>query len=245
MALTITQIKTTGIAQSSTTYVTTSVNLTAGSWTVVCVAADNAGTGGSASLLDTLTDNLGNTYTLLSKTNMTSGVVNDGVTLGFWISKVDISGTASLTSRFSPSTFTKLVHIWRIQPAANKVVTLDRVGTPVSGNSTGISITATNVTLGQSVIANAAIRSSVAETFVDADTTNGSWSTGGATDDLTIQTLHEGGQYKTVTAPGDQTYNVSFSDGTSRNFVSNWITVYESDPLLGYWGMNQVTELFK
>lgn len=234
MALTVTNAGSNNSTTSGATLAVTAVTAAVGDWLVVMVAADNAGTNGAASLT-TVTDAGGNTYTA-ALTNYDPGTASSGATFGLYYAAVTTAlSSATVNANFSPNTTSKAMLIYRVVPGANETVTLDRVGPGVA--STTKAITATAVASGYTLFAGMAVETLSAVT-ADSDTTNGSWSsqyTELASTGTTATSMRVCGQYKTVTATGDQTFDTA----TSGDGAVNWLTLY---PRYGYWAINGVTQ---
>ena len=238
MALTISQVGSNNSTASSATLAVTSVTAAVGDWLVVMVAADNAGTSGAASLTS-VTDSAGNSYTM-TRSNYDPGSASAGVTFGLFRSKLTATLTGgTVTANFSPNTTAKAMVVYSIAPGANEVVAFDRVGAGYTGTTK--SITATAVANGYTIFAGMAVETLAAVT-ADTDTTNGSWSsqyTAVGNTGTSGTSMRVCGQYKTVTATGDQTFNTA----TSGDGAVNWLTLYPAPAgLLGYWGMTGVTQ---
>jgi hypothetical protein len=245
MALTFSNIGTATSTTSSATLVQTAVNIAAGSWALVCVAADNAGTNGAASLSDTMTDSEGNTYDLISKTTQDPGAANAGTTLGIWLAKIDNAlSNGSITANFSPNTIAKAMTVKLITVGAGETLGIHAIGPGFTGSGTAYSSGTVSVPNGYTIFGATALEQNTAAA-ADTDTTNGSWSTaytaeastGTATTSQSITS-----QQKTVTATANQTYNTS--SGSTRDWALNYVVFYpELLPagFIGYWAVNGVT----
>lgn len=238
MALTISQVGSNNSATSTATLAVTAVTAAVGDWLVVMVAADNAGTNGAASL-SSVTDSAGNSYTMTSST-YDPGAASAGASFGLFRARITATLTGgTVTANFSPNTTAKAMVIYKIAPGANEAVAFDRVGAGYTGTTK--SITASAVTNGYTIFAGMAVETNAAVT-ADTDTTNGSWSsqyTDMGNTGTSSASMRVCGQYKTVTATGDQTFNTA----TSGDGAVNWLTLYPVPAgLLGYWGMTGVTQ---
>lgn len=240
MALTISQVGSNNSTASSATLAVTSVTAAVGDWLVVMVAADNAGTSGAASLTS-VTDSAGNSYTM-TRSTYDPGAASAGATFGLFrarITAILTGGTDTITANFSPNTTAKAMVIYKVVPGANEVVAFDRVGAGYTGTTK--SITAAAVTRGYTIFAGMAVETNAAVT-ADTDTTSGSWSsqyTAVGNTGVSGTSMRVCGQYKTVIATGNQTFNTA----TSGDGAVNWLTLYPAPAgLLGYWGMTGVTQ---
>lgn len=245
MALTFSNAGTATSTSSTATLAATSINISAGSWALVCVAADNAGTSGAASLSDTMTDSAGNTYDLLSKTNRVGGGVNGGTTLGIWLAKIDTAlSSGSITANFSPSTSSKAMTVKSISVGAGETLAIDSVGAGFSGSGTAFSSGTVSVPNGYTIFGATALEQGSAAS-ADSDTTNGSWSsahTAVASTGTNTTSQSITSQQKTVTATGNQTYNTS--SGSTRDWALNYVVFYPDllpTGIIGYWAVNGVT----
>lgn len=229
MALTFSNITTANSTSSSSTLVASnSVTAARGDYLLVCVASDNAGTSGVASLSTTMTDSVGNTYNLLSRTNRTEGgASNDGTTLGIWLAEVTTAiSSGSITANFSPNTTSKAMTVKKIVTAANEKVGIYAIAGGFTGSGTAFSADAVSVPNGYTIFGATALEQSTAAT-ADSDTTNGNWSTAytaaaSTGTNSTSQAITS--QQKLVTATGNQTYNTS--SGSTRDWAVNTIIFY-------------------
>jgi len=213
MALTFSNISSGSSTTASTNNSILNITAEINSWLLVSIAIDNSGINGTASLLDTITDTSGNIYTLLSKTNRTAGVSNDGTTLGIWLGRITtILNNGNITFNFSSDTSTKCYSIKKITVGNNEWVTPISISNGFTGSGTAFSSSAISVISGYTIFGATAMESYSAIT-ADSDTTNGSWSTAysiianNGSDHTLSQSLST--QQKTVTATGNQTYNTS------------------------------------
>lgn len=237
MALTVSQVGSNNSTSSAATLAVTSVTAAIGDWLVVMVAADNNGTNGAASLTS-VTDSAGNSYTA-TISNYDPGTAASGATFGLFRAKLTATLAAgTVTANFSPNTAAKAMIIYKAVPAAAEAIAFDRVGAGYTGTTK--SITATGVANGYTLFAGMAVETNAAVTAED-DATNGSWTaqyTAVGNTGTSATSMRVCGQYKTVTATGDQTFNTA----TSGDGAVNWLTLYPIPAgLIGYWAINGVT----
>jgi hypothetical protein len=245
MALTFSNIATANATATGTVLTATGVTIPAGSWALVCVAADNAGTSGAASLSNTMTDSAGNTYELLSKTNRTGGAVNGGTTLGIWLAKIDNAlSSGTVTANFSPTTPARCMTIKRIAVGAGEQVGIHQIGAGFTGSGTAYTSGARSVPNGYTIFGATALEQSTAAA-ADTDTTSGSWSaayTAAANTGSNASSQSITSQQKTVTATANQTYNTS--SGSTRDWALNYVIFFPEaieTGFTGYWSINGVT----
>ena len=246
MAISVSHLVTTGSGITQTSYSVNSVSMVADTWNLVVMVCDNAAPLGVASVRDAINDTQGNEYTLLTRVNRTSGSANDGVTLSAWICKVKNTASTNITFTFTDATITKLATVYRISAAVDKRILVDRIGAGASGFSNQYSINADSVEQGYALFGLLGAESGSFTGFQDSDSVNGSWSiaNSGSVGFGGESSVFISSQYKITTATGNQTFNGDLA--TNKDFAVNWITLYEADlppALLGYWGLNQVTEI--
>ena len=225
MALTFSNISSGSNTTNAISYTTSNITAEINSWLLVSIASNNSGINGIASLLDTITDTSGNIYTLLSKTNRTSGTLGDGTTLGIWLGRITtILNNGSITFNFSSDTSTKCYSIKKITVGNNEWVTPISIGNGFTGSGSSFSASAISVISGYTIFGATAVEGYSA-IIADSDTTNGSWSTAysifanNSNNNNLSQALST--QQKTVTATGNQTYNTS--SGSTRDWALNTI----------------------
>lgn len=242
MALTFANV-TTGTSNASGASMTSgSATVAKNVWIIVAVAADNAGTNGVSSITS-VTDSAGNYYRELSETNRTAGnVANDGTTLGIYLAKVTNALSAgTITVNFSPNTIASAMSVKSITPGAGEKVSVLTIGSGVTGSAATFSAGAISVPNGYTIYGATAIEQST-PAVADSDTTNGSWSTahtasgdtGSNSGSQSIST-----QQKTVTATGNQTYDLT-NGGTIRDYAINAVVLW-AEPVPKTWSINGVT----
>jgi hypothetical protein len=230
MALTFQNAGLANTTVASATQAVASISANVGEYLIVVVAADNSGTAGLQSITS-VTDSVGNTYDEEILVNRDPGNANEGVTLAVYVSKIAnniVSGT--VTANFSPNTPAKSVMIKRVIPDAGKLMSVISVGAGVSGSATTGTTPAVSVTSGDTIFGAVAVEQATLGT-ADSDTTNGSWSAafnGIASTGTNTTSITGSSQQKTVTATGNQTYNLNFG-GTARDYALNYMILREID----------------
>lgn len=223
MALTFSNLNTATSTTSSASLVATNITAAVNDWILVCIAADNNGTSGVASLSSTLTDSVGNIYNLQSIINRTNAsAASDGTTLGIWLARITtVITSGSITATFSPNTTAKAMVINKIVVGTGEWVNIVAVGAGNSGSGTSYPATTVSVTNGYTIIGTTALEQSTAATS-DSDTTNGSWSTAytaSANTGSNSSSQSISMQYKTVTATGTQAYTTT--SASTRDWAVN------------------------
>lgn len=220
-------------------------NCTAGAMIVLCLAYDNAGSGG-ADPYSSISDGLGNTWTPQVAGLYDPGAASAGVTERIFTTTQNagtILTSTVITVSFGSSTPT--AKSWVIHEVSSNAtggsVTIGSSAT-LPGAATGTpTITTSSLTSGDMVIGMGAAESG--DTWAgDADTTNGSWSThqhnaaGTGATGMSITS-----QRKIVTATATQTYNPTL---TSADCMLAWLQIIELittsfDPFgnFGFFGM--------
>jgi hypothetical protein len=226
MALTVSQAGSANSTVSGATLAIGSVTAAIGDWLVIAIAADNAGTDGVSSVAS-VTDSAGNSYTLRSDTTYDPGAAADGATLAVFTCILTAALAAgTVTVNFSPNTTACAAIAYRVQPGSGDTIAFRAVGAGSTGNGTAASLTASSVESGDTLFSFAAHETRTAVT-ADSDTTNGTWSAAYA--DLAdtgafATSMAVSGQFKTVTATGDQVCD--WTTGGARDFAINWLRVY-------------------
>ena len=226
---TITDHASANSTSSGATLSLTGVTAAVGDWLILACAADNSGASGVSSTSASITDAAGNTWTSRSQVNYTpGGAADDGTTLRIWTCAVTSAlSSATVTINFSPNTASKAAILKKIVPAAGETIEfvgVDATGTTVTG--TALDAPTVSVAQGQTIFGFGTLESNGPGT-ADSDTTNGSWSSdynSSASTGTAATSQAIGGQHKTVTATGNQTYGRS---GNNRDRAANYI-------ILGY-----------
>lgn len=212
----------------------TATPLVAGKVAMVGVVCDNAATGG-ASPVSGVTDDAGNTFTLVvSATQSPGSTANDGVTTELWVAPIQAKST-TVTVSYSTSTTAKVISGCAFSGTN---------ATPYSSNS----VTGSGTTYNSGATATASMASgdvvvgligteSATIPTLDTDTTRGSWlgitatQAGGSGTTTVASTL----TYKIVNASGTQTLN-----GTNPN--ADWAVVwglFSVEPVVFGYNINQ------
>lgn len=219
-----------GITSSPSLDVTPSVSFSVGDLVVVCIAADNAGTGGAGSIVD-VEDSSGNTYTARAMQTHGGAVSsNTAGTVAIFTARVDVALTvaSTITVNFSPDTVAKAAVLWKVTSG------LGAYSFPSSitdyGNSTQPIWTGFSVTANDMVIAAAAFEDDATSATRDGDSTGGaSWSdplhlaTADAGAELSSQVVAS--QWKVPTSTATQNWNLTFS--AAHDWESAGITIRE------------------
>ena len=214
----------------------TSVNISpattiaAGSMGVICIAVNNAGSGGASTICAaSMTDSVGNLWTERQNGLYDNGAANAGVEIAVYTATISTQVTSSdtITVSFSTATSAKAWAVWELSVAGGKVAqyVTGAIGT---GSTTGTpTITTGSITSGDAVVGLGGSESDDTWTG-DSDTTNGSWSTkqsnanGTGTSGMSVIS-----QVKVVSATATQTYNPTL---TSCDVILGWISVTEANP---------------
>ena len=214
---------------SSSTTATVQYPMTAGSFGVLCIAADNSVTGGNTlNFPSSFTDSVGNTWTLRLNSLYDNGTANAGAELAMYTATIN----ATITTDVDTMTWTytrakvpnKVWAMWQFTPSPGNAFSYV-AGAAGSGATTGTPTTTTSsITSGDTVIGMVASESS--DTFTgDSDTSKGDWSLklsgaqGSGAHGMAIIT-----QYKTVTGAAAQTYNPTL---TPADTIIGWIQIRE------------------
>jgi hypothetical protein len=226
MALTISNAGNgTSTASSATQATGATVTANVGDWLLAFIGCDNNGASGAASLTN-VQDSAGNTWVERAKINWSpGGVAGDGITLGIYSCQVInalVSGT--VTANFSPNTAAKVIDVFRIQPGAGEAVSFIACDATGIGSSTNAPSITTSVNASDTIFGAVAMEDRAGPPTYDTDTVNGSWSAGAGrfADSGSVATsANVTVQYKTVSATGNQTYNVGV--GSARDSAISYI----------------------
>lgn len=216
MPFTITNVDAQNLGASLGSTLTLTATAAAGTMLVLACSADNRGLLGVSSLSTTVTDTAGNTWVNRSLTNYTpGGAASDGITLGIWTCRVTAAMVAAtVTLNFSPTTAGRAAILYLVTPGAGEMITVGSgVGPGYSGTGTAYTASAVSVTSGSTIFGFTALERNSPPT-ADSDTTNGSWSVAYTTTGVagtSSQHATLSGQWKTVNATANQTYNTSNS----------------------------------
>lgn len=252
MALTITNRGTDTDNTANTSFVVnTTSNCTAGATILICIAADNSATGGSANNINNVTDALGNQWQVVPSTAVVfdNGAASAGVQGSIWFTHQNagaIQTTTNITvSTSGTNTTAKTVTFTEVTAAAGFQARVRTSGAKAAG-ATGTAATSGatgTINIGEAVIVGIYIEAGTTQTCTgDSDTTNGSWSTlqyteiGSTTSGSCIASQ---GKVQT-TANSTQTYDVTL--GISSDYHSSWVALVETpnsacgcNGSLGWW----------
>jgi len=202
-----------GTTSTATLTVTVDVNCDAGDILAVCIAADNAGSGGAASIY-AVSDSKGNEYpdrTSLIKNKSNASNANDSGTCAVFISVLAtalVGGVDTVTLSFSPDTYAKACVLWKVTSGTDSYEfpspkTADGYGTTAAWS--GFSVAANDMIIGV-----AAMETDDSTIGRDTDTQHGTWSNpihsktadrGSRTSSQTVSS-----QWKVPTTTGTQQY---------------------------------------
>jgi hypothetical protein len=194
-------------------------SITVGNYLIARVSVDNSGSSGAATTL-AVTDTRSNTWTVSTAANNDPGAAAAGVTSYYAYAKVEnaYSDGDDITFTWGNSTTAKAVVIeeWAKVHSVTPIVV---AATTATGSSTTPSISRTPTVAGQVFYGLLSVESGTADTYTeDADTTEGSWvslTRAGAGTTTGGQTV--AGAYKRVTGTSAQTWNPTL--GTSRDWA--------------------------
>lgn len=205
--------------------------LTVGSMGVVCVAADNAGTGGSVKNFGTASDTVGNTWTLQFDLIYDPGAANAGVEVGCWTAPITTQNSLSVTVNFLSSVTAKSGNLYKVTASGGNVVQYvsgtAKCDACTSGQTSGTpNIVTDTMNVGDGVIAVLGAESSAAVTG-DADTTNGSWSSADTTQSGGTMLISSQFKVQTTTS-STQSYDPTL---TSCDWQTAYVHLKEAAPM--------------
>ena len=186
--------------------------IAAGSTAVLCLAADNAGSNGSAANIPTsLTDSKSNSWTLRSTVINDPGAASAGVEIGVYTSLLGTAIARDDTVTVTWQAVNVTAKAWGVWEFSGYLYS--SAASTNTGTGTGVSQNNGSVPNANAVIAAVGIEGPDTVTAYDTDTTNGSWSSAlehssgsSATGDMTMVS-----QYKIVNATGTQTMNLTMT----------------------------------
>jgi hypothetical protein len=200
-------------------------NYTANSLAVLCLAYDNAGSAGSATIAPaSATDTIGNLWTRQVNALYDNGAASAGVEIAIYTSFVSsFPTTASLTITWSNGSPVARFALHEFTSTTGGVAFV--TGAAGTGATTGTpSVTSSSITNGDAIIGVAGLEGTDSWAG-DSDTSNGSWSThqhsgtGSGTSAISITS-----QRKIATGTATQTYNPTCTSGDT---MIGWIAVTE------------------
>lgn len=219
--------------------ITPTDNSATGKLLIMYVVYENANIGGGDTYIS-IKDSYENAWTEIFSVVNSSGTINDGTVMRSFSTMQDQNGLTtsdSILLSFS-TTIEALVYIIYEVDSTNILTITDSSSTSGTGSSPTIT---TNTIDNNNIVICAFGRNSSGIIIDDADTSDGSWSTGLSktkfATDLT-QELHS--QYKVVTASATQTYNPTITTNSIYNL--GWVEIHEdssvtSSPILIMWNM--------
>lgn len=230
MALTFANSGNTNFASPATSMTVNAQSGAVGDFLIAIVALDNGGSSGAALSPVTIATSGSNppSWTQRLTVNRTAGAVNDGATLHIFTAPVTTAFSSRTTTVSFPSCEQGSLLIFKVTPAAGNTVEWVGSSTTATGSSTTPSVGPLSVTDGYTVVGAFAIETDDVITG-DSDTTNGSWSS-------IVSVVGDGGvdadaqrvlsQHKTVSATGNQTYNVT-GLGAARDWAGALFVIRE------------------
>jgi hypothetical protein len=204
-------------------------NLAAGTVAVLCISYDNSGSSG-ADPYSSISDNVGNIWVPRQNSLNDPGAANAGNTGRIFDCAQNVRALTTsdtITISFgSTSVPAKAWALWEVKCSQNNCSTQYITGGQASQTSSTPSITTGSITT-DDVVIGCITREQNGTRTDDADSSNGTWSTGQATGFGTTT----GGaeiitQYKVVSGTATQTYNPTFG-GTSADGCNLWVQYRE------------------
>ena len=249
MALTGTDRGTGTHNSSATTFtITPGSNLTAESLAVVCIAADNAHSGGTQFTTFTVTDTKGNSWIQRQLALIDPGAANAGQVGGMFtcnMGQTPVTTGDTLTVTFDTATTAKTWTLMEVTAAAGFTPIFVTSGTGTGGTgTTSPTITTGSITSGDMVVAALFLEAGTTEVITqDGDSTNGSWSTQQTAEiGSTTSGSNIASQRKVTTGTATQTYNPTLS--ILGDLCLAWMQINEqrrdSPPILTGRMINQI-----
>lgn len=206
--------------------------IAAGLLGVICLALDNAGSGGSTAVAPaSANDSVGNTWTRRQSAIHDPGAASAGVELAIYTCDVNVAITTSTTLVFNWGTTVTAKALGIHDVSSDNPLKRPRykTGGVGTGATTGTPSVITGSITNGNVVVGAGGAESASTWTGDADTTNGTWS---AQQAVGFGTGNSGmsatSQRKVVTATATQTYNPTL---TSVDCILAWIEIEERDIL--------------
>jgi hypothetical protein len=221
-------------ASSFTAAPTSNFSGGAGAWGVLCVAADNSSSGGSTNdFASTITDSLGNIWTLRQAPIFDNGAASAGVQGAIYTSNLTAGvpqTSTTITVSFGSSPVAKTWTLLELNFAANKTGQFVTGANGTGATSSTPSVTTGSITNGNIVIAAVFMEAGTTQGISadDTDTTNGNWATSQYTEiGSTTSGSAIASNYKVVNSTATQTYNLTLS--LSVDLIMAWIEISEVD----------------
>lgn len=222
MGITVTQAASATSSTDNTSLSITGVTAAVGDWLVVAVVADNAGSGGAATL--TGVSDGSNTYT--ERTLVTSArAANAGLTLGIYTAPITSAlSNATLTVSFSANTEFKVAQVYRLEPGSGESLSLTQSGTGqavenVTGWARNIT---TNPTTGDLVIGFLGVERAGVTFTGDTDNTAGTWTEWRIEVGSGLNGQVAYAQHKVVTASQAQAWGNTADFSTASDICTAW-----------------------
>lgn len=232
MALTVTSRGTNKDKTAGTSYgFSPGSNFAIDSLAVLVIACDNAGTNGANPITGVTDNGTGQGWAQRQTVNRTPGsVANDGCSCEIWTQQIGsgrLNTTDTVTVAFGAVSVAAKAYTLIEVTAGGGTYARYLTGNTTSGSGTAFTMTTASIANTDAVICGLALEdnSSGAD---DADTTNGNWSTGQASNTTTggaATNIGTRSQAKVVTATGAQTWNFTV---TNTDWAAAWIEVYEA-----------------
>lgn len=203
-------------------------NFTAGAMAILCIATDNAQSGGVAFTSLTVTDSKGNTWTRRVSPLYDPAGTSAGVEGSIWTTPQDggtltTSDTITVTFSTAPTAKTAILHE---VTASNGNVPVYKTGNVNTGAATGAPTVTTSSIPNTHLVIGCGHAENTDSWAGDGDTTNGTWSTHQHTGvGTTTSAISITSQRKVVSATATQTYNPT---RTSSDCILSWIEIGES-----------------
>lgn len=219
--------------------ITPTDNSATGKLLIMYAVYENANIGGGDTYIS-IKDSYENAWTEIFSVVNSSGTINDGTVMRSFSTMQDQNGLTtsdSILLSFS-TTIEALVYIIYEVDSTNILTITDSSSTSGTGSSPTIT---TNTIDNNNIVICAFGRNSSGKIIDDADTSDGSWSTGlSKTKFATFLTQELHSQYKVVTASATQTYNPTITTISIYNL--GWVEIHEdssvtSSPILIMWNM--------
>lgn len=218
---------------SATTFTLSPASNFAAGMAVLCIAADNAHSSGTAATTYTVTDTLGNTWTRRASALIDPGAANAGSEGAIFTTLQNgglLTTGTTITVTYDTATTAK---VWTLDEVktdqSGQVVAYVTSGVGTSGTgTTSPTITSGSIAINDIIVGAVFIEAGTTESFTDdADSTNGSWT---ASQSAKIGSTTSGqaiiSQTKIVTAAGAQTFNPTL--GLSGDLCLGWVQIHEA-----------------
>lgn len=220
-------------ASSTTLAFSPSGNFASGSWAVLVYAVDNSNTNGTAHTSITVTDSNGNTWTRRVSALNDPGAADAGVEGAIFTTPMDggtLTTGSTITITTSTASTAKACNLWEVIPDGGFSIGYDNAAAGTAQNASAApSVTTASITSGNIVIAGVFGERGQQTVNDDADSSNGSWSTGQQANSSTgvgVIGVFSGSQYKVVTGTATQTYNPTLN--FACDLVTGWVSLTQT-----------------